>query len=167
MNVEDIGPLPTRPSPAPGHSFTLRFAGEPPVKTIGRSMRNASSPQYPAFLALRRAAIDAMAGRRWYEGLVGLYLTYEVPDPPSIHQRNYLGGIMDTLGASQGPTFVYLPIVYIDDGQVADTTVEIQVGPKVRYALTIAFLPLSHTEHVLRVFGSTAPSVPQSREDSK
>ncbi|MGI8778005.1 MAG: hypothetical protein ACR2LJ_11650 [Acidimicrobiales bacterium] len=81
-----------------------------------------------------------MGGRKWYEEAVGLSLTYWAPDPPSAVRQMYLDGVMDTLGASQGPTFVYLPIVYIDDCQVASAHVSTRVGPVVEYEMEVVFL---------------------------
>src|SRR5260370_34120325 len=80
MDVADVGPLPTLPPPSPGERIHLKVAGRPPVKTIGRSMRNPRSPQRDRFMALRHAAIDAMAGRKWYEGPVRLRLHYLGPE---------------------------------------------------------------------------------------
>lgn len=140
MDVYDVGPLPVREPPGAGEAFTVHLDGVPPSKTYGRSMRNAQSSQRPMFLALRRAAITAMAGRKWYEGPVGLHLIYRDLDPPGVMRNLYLDGIMDTLGASQGPTFVYLPIVYIDDCQVAEARVQAQQGHSTNYSLTVTFL---------------------------
>jgi hypothetical protein len=66
-------------------------------------------------MALRREAIAAMSNRKWYEEGIAIELMYSAPNPSPILQRDYLGGIMDTLGGSHGPTFIYLPIVYLDD----------------------------------------------------
>ena len=103
-------------------------------------MRNDSSTQRPQFLALRNAAISAMAGRKWYEGPVGLGLEYYGPKPRPIIKGAYLDGVMDTLGGSHGPTFIYLPIVYLDDCQVAKVEVRYRVRDVAGYALTVAFL---------------------------
>lgn len=92
------------------------------------------------FLLLRHAAIKAMAGRKWYEGPVGLDLTYEAPESPGVFASYYMDGVMDTLGASQGPTFMYLPIAYIDDCQVAEAHIEARRGELIRYSLTVTFL---------------------------
>jgi hypothetical protein len=104
-------------------------------------MRNARSPQRRRFLALRQAAIAAMAGRKWYDGPVGLALTYWAPDPPGVFDRQYLGGVMDTLGGSHGPTFIYLPIVYLDDCQVSGISARPLSGPTVRYEIEVEFMP--------------------------
>lgn len=139
MNIEDIRPLPIHPSPNAGESFTLALEGIPPSKTFGRSMRNASSTQRPMFLQLRHAAIQAMAGRKWYEGPVGLDLTYAAPNPSSVLDNHYFDGVMDTLGGGHGPTFIYLPIVYLDDCQVAWISSKAQTSHVTRYSLTVTF----------------------------
>lgn len=46
---------------------------------------------------------------------------------------------MDTLGGSHGPTFIYLPIVYLDDGQVAKVSVRAEVAPATAYELSVTF----------------------------
>ena len=74
-------------------------------------------------MALRGAAIEAMGGRKWYEGPVGLRLLYMGPkEGMSSGLLPYLDGIMDTLDGCQGPSIMYLPIAYLDDCQVVKTT---------------------------------------------
>jgi hypothetical protein len=90
---------------------------------------------------LRQAAIDAMAGRKWYEGAVRVQLRYlspEVGSAPALHP--YLNGILDTLGGSHGPSFIYLPIVYLDDCQAV--ICELRGGNSLteRYEVEIEFL---------------------------
>lgn len=140
MKVEDVGALPTLDAPAPGERLRLRLDGAPPSKTFGRSMRNDRSTQRPRFMALRRAAITAMSGRKWYEDGVGLTLTYWAPQPASLLAQRYLDGVMDTLGASQGPTFIYLPIAYLDDCQVVYAQVAAKTADTTGYELVIDFL---------------------------
>ena len=41
----------------------------------------------------------------------------------------YLSGVMDTIGGSHGPSFIYLPIVYLDDCQVVDCALRWEVTP--------------------------------------
>lgn len=82
-----------------------------------------------------------MAGRKWYDGPVGLALTYWAPDPPGVFDHQYIGGIMDTLGGSHGPTFIYLPIVYLDDCQVSEISARPRSGPTVRYEIEVQFMP--------------------------
>lgn len=88
VEVADVGPLPTLPPPSPGERMLLKLDGRPPAKTIGRSMRNPASPQRKRFMDLRQAAIEAMAGRKWYEGAVRVQLRYfnsEIPSMSALH----------------------------------------------------------------------------------
>lgn len=57
----------------------------------------------------------------------------------------YLGGIADTIGGSHGFSFIYLPIVYLDDVQVVQSTVSRGISSAERYEIEIEFLadPLS------------------------
>lgn len=92
-------------------------------------------------MALRRAAIDAMAGRKWYEGDVRLDFIYLNPEHGSLlGAHDYFGGILDTLGGSHGPSFVYLPIVYLDDCQVVESRLRQRVAPTEGYEIEIEFL---------------------------
>ena len=138
VDVADVGPLPTKPPPTAGERLRLELAGLPPVKTFGRSMRNPSSTQRSRFMALRLAAIEAMAGRKWFEGAVELRLVYRAPQPGAAPP--YLDGIMDTIGGSHGPSFIYLPIVYLDDGQVATWHVNAEIAATESYELDVTFL---------------------------
>ena len=140
VNVEDVGPLPTLPSPQQGQHLTVTLAGLPPAKTFGRSMRHPSSPQWPRFRALRRAAIEAMAGRMWYDGAIGMTLVYFGPDPAPVLRSWYAEGIMDTLDASRGSSWVYLPICYLDDVQVTTMRTIVRIAPTDGYKLTVEFL---------------------------
>lgn len=115
----DPGLLPTRVAPAQGETLVIEIPGLPPIKTFSQSIRNQKHPQHPRFVTLREAATEAMAGRAWYLGPVGLDLT--VFGPGCLDRWNlndYVGGIMDTLDGSSGQTFTYLPIVFEDDCQV-------------------------------------------------
>ena len=136
------GPLPTKPSPSAGDSFTIELPGLPPYKDTSRSIRNLSHPRYESFVTLRRAAIATMDGRAWYQGPVQLDLTIHAP---TLHKNrtinDYLGGVMDTLDGSHGPTFTYLPIVYEDDCQVAMGCTEYVESTEERYTVHIEFLP--------------------------
>ena len=71
----DPGALPTRPAPIKGDVIRIEGEGLPPPKTIHQSIRNANHPMHPSFVALRRAAIAAMAGRAWVFGPVALNVT--------------------------------------------------------------------------------------------
>jgi hypothetical protein len=82
-----------------------------------------------------------MAGRKWYEGAVRLELLYLCPQGGSVPELHpYLSGVMDTIGGSHGPTFVYLPIVYLDDCQVAESSLRREIAPTESYEVTIEFL---------------------------
>jgi hypothetical protein len=141
VDIADVGPLPTLPSPNAGERLHLSLAGRPPEKTIGRSMRNPSSPQRERFIALRRAAIDAMGGRKWYEGAVRVDLLYLGPEHSSVGGLYpYISGIFDTIGGSHGPSFIYLPIVYLDDGQVVETAFRRGIASAESYEIEIEFL---------------------------
>jgi hypothetical protein len=104
-------------------------------------MRNPDSPQRDRFMALRQAAIDAMAGRKWYEGAIRLDFLYFAPEHGSlIGSHDYLGGILDTLDGSHGPSFIYLPVVYLDDCQVVEISLRREVAPAEGYEIAIEFL---------------------------
>jgi hypothetical protein len=137
----DPGPLPTQVSPKPGESLSIALSGLPPYKEIGRSLRNATHPRYAAFAALRQAAIEAMRGRAWYLGPVKLDLTVYGPSLPKNRELiDFVGGVMDTLDGSHGPTFTYLPIIYEDDCQVAAGRHEFIDSSTARYEISITFL---------------------------
>lgn len=140
VDVADVGPLPTLPPPAAGDTLSITVDGRPPIKTYGRSMRNATSTQRSRFMALRRAAIAAMAGRKWYEGGVAIDITYRAPSPPGPTQVDYINGVMDTLGGSHGPTFIYLPIVYLDDSQIVSVRSRPEVAPTDGYTVDVEFV---------------------------
>jgi hypothetical protein len=141
MEVSKVGSLPTKPAPTAGEGLTLELPGAPPTKTYGRSMRNETSPQRNLFLALRRAAIEAMDGRKWYEGNVELRLTYWCSESVRIGPWDYISGVMDTLGGSHGPSFIYLPIAYLDDCQCSIGSVQRKnTEDGARYILEVHFL---------------------------
>lgn len=92
-------------------------------------------------MALRRAAIDAMRGRKWYEGAVRVDLLYISPEHGSVGGLDsYIGGILDTMGGSHGPSFIYLPIVYLDDVQVVESAFRRGVASAESYEIEIEFL---------------------------
>jgi hypothetical protein len=141
VDFDDVGPLPTLPPPCSGERLQLKVTGRPPIKTVGRSMRNPSSPQWHRFMALRHAAIEGMGGRKWYEGPVALRLLYMGPkEGMSSGLLSYLGGIMDTLDGSQGPSIMYLPIAYLDDCQVVESSLQWIASDTESYELEIEFL---------------------------
>ena len=57
---------------------------------------------------------------------------------PGLHP--YLSGIMDTLGGCQGPSFIYMPVVYLDDCQVVTSTIRWIAATTESYELEIEFL---------------------------
>lgn len=141
VDVADVGPLPTLPPPNAGELLHLKIEGRPPEKTISRSMRNPNSSQRARFMALRGAAIEAMAGRKWYEGGVRVDFLHLSPEQGGvIGPHDYFGGILDTIGGSHGFTFIYLPIVYLDDSQAIKSTLRREVAPSERYEVEIEFL---------------------------
>jgi hypothetical protein len=136
----DPGVLPTDPAPSRGESLVLEIKGLPPIKTIRQSIRNQDHPHHHSFLMLRKAATDGMAGRAWYFGPIRLNLTIFSPERLNRWSlSHYLGGIMDTLDGSSGRTFTYLPIVFEDDCQVCETSIEWREGPRDSYRLKILF----------------------------
>ncbi len=137
----DPGKLPTSPPPKVGEGLTLSLPGLPPRKQRHRSCRNPNHPNYERFVRLREAATEAMAGRQWFLGAVGLELLMYGPE--SLHwliANEYLGGIMDTLDGSHGNHFTYLPVVYQDDGQVVSTSTNFQIASEHRYRLDVSFI---------------------------
>jgi hypothetical protein len=112
----DPGRLPTKPAPLPGESVTFKVKVLPPRKDYSRSIRNPSHPQYALFVALRKAATQAMRGRAWFRGSV--FVDLEIYAPRSEIRgplADYSGGVLDTLDGSHGYHFTYLPIVFEDD----------------------------------------------------
>jgi hypothetical protein len=136
----DPGVLPTRPAPNAGESIIIEVAGLPPIKTIGRSLRNRSHPRYFAFSALRASAIQVMAGRAWYFGNVELALAvYSAEHMGQDTLLGYVAGIMDSLDGSAGPTFTYLPVVFQDDSQVRGFHSTHQHSEQEHYRVEVAF----------------------------
>lgn len=143
----DPGLLPTHAPPKPHDSMSLSLPGLPPCKESGRSLRNAEHPRYAAYVALRRAAAEAMRGRAWYRGPVQLDVTIYGPSLPRNRTLlDYAGGVMDTLDGSHGPTFTYLPIVYEDDCQVVGGRHRFIESSSETYAVLIVFLADGETE---------------------
>jgi hypothetical protein len=115
--------------------------GLPPYKQIGASIRNPRHPHHIRFLKLREAAIEIMDGRKWTDGPVSMDLIMYAPAFEKGKQLlSYVGGIMDTLDGSHGPSFTYLPIVYQDDCQVSDFKSEFNTSTSSHYAVTVEFL---------------------------
>ena len=66
--------------------------------------------------------------------------------PPIILHKNrtlndYLGGVMDSLDGSHGPSFTYLPIIYEDDCRVASCRTQFVKSEEERYILLVVLLP--------------------------
>ena len=146
------GTLPTKPPPSPGEQITICVEGLPPYKDSYRSLRNVRHPNYEAFVKLREAATERMAGRAWYEGPVALTMVIcrrafhpQEATSRSVNGRplvDYLGGVFDSLDGSHGRTFTYLPIVYQDDSQVVHAHMSIVNGDEQgdSYTVTVEFL---------------------------
>lgn len=115
----DPGVLPTEPPPKPGDTLSMTIEGLPPYKDTHASIRNPKHKIHVRFVALRRFAIEAMAGRACYRGAIRLDFEMRAPEFEANRSLvDYTGGIMDTLDGSHGLSFTYLPIVYEDDCQV-------------------------------------------------
>ncbi len=141
LNYEP-GPLPEFAAPNEGEKITLALDGLPPCKSARQSLRNPRSRSYPAFVALRKAASEAIAGRAWYCGPVRADVNIFAPSlPPGRDLGDYVGGIMDTLDGSHGLTFTYLPIVFEDDCQISGGSARFIRSKTVRYEVTFTFLP--------------------------
>ncbi len=136
----DPGIIPKKPAPKDGDVIHIVVEGLPPYKDISKSIRNPKHPHYDRFVSLRKAAIDTMGGRCWYNGGVGLELSvyYNVLDD-NVSSTDYLGGVMDTLDGSHGQSFTYLPIVYQDDCQIWHSSSEFLSSDKDRYEIKITF----------------------------
>ncbi|MBB5034251.1 hypothetical protein [Prosthecobacter vanneervenii] len=137
----DPGKLPTLPPPNVGERFSLSLPGLPPRKQRHRSCRNPKHPHYDRFVLLREAATNAMRGRQWFLGTVGLDLLMFGPE--RLHwlvANEYIGGIMDTLGGCHGTSFTYLPVVYQDDCQVISMSTNFQIESSPRYTLDVSFI---------------------------
>jgi hypothetical protein len=90
-------------------------------------------------MTLRNAAIAAMGGRKWYEGPVALRLHYMGPEI-SAGLLPFLDGIMDTLDGSQGPSIMYLPIAFLDDCQVVESSMKWTEAGSESYELEVEFM---------------------------
>jgi hypothetical protein len=136
----DPGVLPSKHAPKAGEGFELTIERLPPRKNRSRSIRNTTHPFYDRFVRLRASAVRAMDGRAPYRGIVGLELTMFCKE---LHRwdvlNEFMGGVMDTLDGSHGPTFTYLPIVYEDDCQVSMGNVAIQPSREEYYILKVTF----------------------------
>jgi hypothetical protein len=135
----DPGRLPTAKAPDAGERIEFCAAGLPPYKDISFSIRNPRHRYHACFVALRVAAANAMAGRAWSHGAIGLWLELFAPtlDRALV---DYCGGVMDTLDGSHGPEFTYLPIVYNDDCQVCESRSQFHQSEDTRYVVRIEFL---------------------------
>ena len=140
----DPGLIPERPPPKAGESIRIEVAGLPPYKDYHFSIRNPKHKRYHVFVALRKAASEAMRGHAWYSDAIRFDLRMEAPElERGKSVSDYLSGIADTLDGSHGPNFTYLPIVYEDDCQVVDAKCVFKIGETARYVLDITFLPTS------------------------
>ncbi|MBC7260185.1 MAG: hypothetical protein H5T65_13200 [Chloroflexi bacterium] len=137
----DPGLLPTMPAPQGGEAIELRVSGLPPYKDTSFSIRNPKHKHHERFVALRAAAIEAMAGRAWSHGAIGLDLEVHAPNlEPGRTLVDYLAGVMDTLDGSHGTHFTYLPVAYNDDCQVCDSACIFNRSEDEWYAVQIRFL---------------------------
>ncbi len=138
----DPGELPSRAAPIPGDVIEVDVEGWPPWKDTHFSIRNSRHRIHSRFVSLRAAAIQAMNGRAWYHGPIGLQFRVYGPHlGPHRVLIDYLSGIMDTLDGSHGATFTYLPAAYEDDSQVVQNSMEFIESDTPHYSLRIEFLP--------------------------
>ena len=136
----DPGVLPSKHAPQAGEGFELTNVGLPPRKNRNQSIRNTTHPFYDRFVRLRASAVSLMDGRAPYRGIVGIELTMFCKELYRWDVLNeFMGGVMDTLDGSHGPTFTYLPIVYEDDCQVSMGHVAIQLSREEYYILKVTF----------------------------
>ena len=70
----DPGVLPTLPAPKPGDVIRSEVEGLPPPKTNWSVDPQSKRPMRESFVALRRGATAAMAGRAWVFGPVNMTL---------------------------------------------------------------------------------------------
>ena len=80
-----------------------------------------------------------MRGRKWTEGPVGIKITVFARNLEK-SLNDYIGGIMDTLDGSHGPSFAYLLIVFQDDCQVCNSHAQFLIAKKPRYVVEVEFL---------------------------
>jgi hypothetical protein len=136
----DPGRLPNQPAPPAGCKLEIPVDGLPPYKDRHFSIRNPRHKHYSRFVALRRAASQAMAGRAWTHSAIDLELLLSAPAlEPSLALVDYVGGVMDTLGGGHGCEFTYLPIVFNDDSQVGSLSMSFRECADTGYVLRIAF----------------------------
>ncbi len=134
------GRIPDKPPPQSGEDVVIYVTGLPPYKDVSKSIRNPKHPYYDRFTKLREAASNVMDGRSWLDGAVTLEMKiYYIQLDPQMTPNDYLGGVMDTLDGSHGPNFTYLPIIYNDDCQVWNSTVELIQSKENKYDLKIRF----------------------------
>jgi hypothetical protein len=137
----DPGSLPELAPPRAGETIELLLDGWPPWKDEHFSIRNRRHKIHGRFVALRRRAAEAMKGRAWYAGAVGLDLEVHGPAASRGQSLNdYLGGVIDSLDGSHGQTFTFLPVCYQDDGQVAVARSRFVEAARPRYKVTVRFL---------------------------
>jgi hypothetical protein len=137
----DPGILPSAPAPAKGEKISITLSGLPPYKEERASIRNPKHPRYSAFVELRKAATEAMSGRAWYFGAIGMDLTIRAPRlPKKLRLVDYAAGIQDTVDGSHGFGFTYLPVVFEDDCQVCDGRSVWKQAEEERYTVVFEFL---------------------------
>lgn len=142
MNIVDpiIGTIPIKKPPSKKEKIFITVDGLPPAKNLSISIRNKKSKDFESFKKLRLAGLKAMKGRRWYDGPIKIFVTYLVPDQGfRMIGKNYIGGILDTLGGSHGFTFTYLPIVYQDDYQFTEGIQIVKLSKITHYTIDIEF----------------------------
>jgi hypothetical protein len=138
--IPNPGVLPIKPAPRKGQQVSMRVRGMPPYKDLRASIRNPAHRIYARFVALREAAITAMAGRAWSNGAITLSLTiYAASFEKNRMLNDYLAGVMDTLDGSHGDAFTYLPICFQDDCQVCSAHCRILTSQQVFYEVKIHF----------------------------
>jgi hypothetical protein len=136
----DPGNPPDEPEPKGGSTITVKLSGYPPYKDRRFSIRNPKHRHYERFVKLRKSATLKMNGRKWYDGPIEMNLEVHAPSmEKNIDLNDYIGGVMDTLDGSHGPSFTYLPVVYQDDCQVALGRHRFIKSSKVFYLLEIVF----------------------------
>jgi hypothetical protein len=92
-------------------------------------------------MCLRRAASEAMDGRRWTDLAISMKVCLFAPCLEKGKTiLDYVSGIMDTLDGSHGPHFTYLPIVYQDDCQVSKLESRCTKAKNAYYIVDIHFI---------------------------
>jgi hypothetical protein len=137
----DPGVIPSKPSPGPGETIAIEVDGLPPHKDEHRSIRNASHPQHARFIALRKRAIEVMAGRAWSSGPIGMeFVLFAPARPVKPTMLDFAAGIEDTLDGSSGCTFTFLPILFQDDCQICKSHSQFEYSAETRYRVAVTFL---------------------------